>query len=73
MDGQCIFQAQFKGRRFRIIEQDNPKREGSKIYWAYEGRKKLDPLPWLSLAGAVGSVLCEQDVRLIADLRRVWG
>lgn len=73
MKRECVFKCQTAGRKFSVIVEDNPNKEGEVVFWAYEGRKKLDPVPWLSLAGAIGSILCEQGVSFMADLRRVWG
>ena len=72
MEGQCIFRCQFSGRKFSVVAQDNPKVEGSSLFWTYEGRKRLDAFPWNTLAGAIGSILCEQNARFMVDLRKVW-
>lgn len=72
MDGQCVFRAQFEGRKFRIIEQDQPKREGKKIYWVYEGRRRIDANYWFSLGAAIGSVLLEHSSDVVRDLTDRW-
>ena len=72
MDGQCIFRAQFKGRKFSIIEQDLPKLEGSKIYWVYEDRRRIDKFYWRTLGGAIGSLLMEYSLDIVHELRKVW-
>lgn len=72
MSKQCVFRAQFKGRKFSIIEQDHPKREGCKIYWVYEDRRRLDAFYWSTLGCAIGSLLVEYSQDIVHDLRKVW-
>lgn len=72
MDGQCVFRAQFKGRKFRIIELDNPKLAGSVVYWVCEDKRRLDPVLWKSLGAAIGSLLMEYSPDTVHELRRVW-
>lgn len=72
MDGQCIFRAQFKGRTFRVVEKNSTILEGRKIYWVYEGRRRLDQDPWNHLGGAIGSILMEYSRDIITELREIW-
>lgn len=72
MDKQCVFRCQFNGRKFSVFEQDNPKREGGKIYWVYEGRRKFDQFNWFSAAGAIGSILSEFSENFMFDMKRRW-
>lgn len=72
MDKQCVFRCQFNGRNFSVFEQDNPKEEGGKIYWVYEGRRKLDKFNWFSEAGAIGSILSEFSEDFMSYLSRIW-
>lgn len=72
MNEKCVFRAQFKGRKFRIIELDNPKLEGSKVYWVYEDRRRLDAVLWKSLGAAIGSMLMEYSKDVVPELRRTW-
>lgn len=73
MKGKCMFRCQFGGRTFRVEAVKDQNKNGEVVFWTYEGRRILDPAPWLSLEGAVGSILYEQNVRFIANLRMVWG
>lgn len=72
MDGKCVFRAQFKGRKFRIIELDNPKLAGNNVYWVYEDRRRLDAVLWKSLGAAIGSILMEYSQDVVHEFRRTW-
>lgn len=59
MKKECVFRAQFAGKRYVIYAVPKPKREGEVVYTTYLNRKRLDIFYWESFEGALGSILME--------------
>lgn len=72
MEGQCIFECQFKGRKFRVIAKNSKAVESMTLYWTFEDGRIFDVLPWTSEEGAIGSILCEYSKGFITALGRIY-
>lgn len=54
-----VFSCSFEGKRYSILVEPNPKREGDFLFWTYKGRRRLDSWSWGSLEAAVVSIMME--------------
>ena len=72
MKKECVFRCQFNGETYQVLMDEKPNYEVLKVYWVYKGRRKKDKLPWVSLAGAVGSILCEMGFSFMEKYKSIW-
>ena len=72
MEKECVFRCQFNGKMYRVLMCKHENREGMNVYWVYKGRRKKDKWPWMSLAGAVGSIMCEMGTEFMDKYKSIW-
>ena len=72
MEKKCVFRCQFNGNSYRVLLGVCQNREEMYGYWVYKGRRKKDKWPWMSLAGAVGSILCEMGSEFMDKYKDIW-
>ena len=73
MKKECVFRAQWMGKRYAIYVEPHPKKEDEVVFTTYCNRKRFDSWTWNSFEGAVGSILEDHPMFAIGDFRRVWG
>lgn len=59
MEKECIFRCQRNGRTYRVIAVPNEKTSRGMMYFAYIGRRRLEPMGWYNPEFAIDSVLCD--------------
>ena len=59
MVNECIFRCQRNGRTYRVLAVPNERASRGVMYFAYIGRRRLEPMGWYKPEFAIGSVLCD--------------
>lgn len=57
MKNVCIFRCQRDGRTYRVVAVPNEHSSRGEMYFAYIGRKRLEPVGWYNPEYAIESVL----------------
>ena len=59
MKKRCIFRCQSNGRMYRVVEVPDESVSRGVMYFAYIGRRRLEPIGWYNPEFAIDSVLCD--------------
>ena len=57
MTKQCVFRCQRDGKTYRVIGVPNEHASRGVMYFAYIGRRRLEPIGWYNPEYAIDSVL----------------
>ena len=59
MKKECIFRCQKDGRTYRVVAVPNEHASRGVMYFAYIGRRRLEPIGWYNPEFAIDSVLSD--------------
>lgn len=59
MERECIFRCQRNGRTYRVVAVPNEHASRGVMYFAYIGRRRLEPIGWYNPEFAIESVMCD--------------
>lgn len=57
MEKECIFRCQRDGKTYRVVAVPNKRACKGVMYFAYIGRRRLEPMAWYNPEFAIESVL----------------
>lgn len=59
MEKECIFRCQRNGRTYRVVAVPKENTSRGVMYFAYIGRKRLEPIGWYNPEFAIESVMSD--------------